>query len=100
MRTGDLSGSSAVIYNPFTGAANGTGREPFPNNRIPTTLLDPIALKILQDLPQPNLGTGAANNFFASGPVALTHRHLPVRAQPFDSRREQSQQMPITLDHV
>lgn len=80
MRTGDLSGSSAAVYNPFTGAANGTGREVFPNNRIPASRMDPIALKILQDLPQPNLGSGAANNFFASGPVALTRHKFDAKS--------------------
>src|SRR5207245_7925547 len=43
-----------TIYNPFTGDAGGTGRQPFPDNKIPLNLLDPIALKILNLYPLPN----------------------------------------------
>ncbi|MBC7927670.1 MAG: carboxypeptidase regulatory-like domain-containing protein, partial [Bryobacteraceae bacterium] len=35
MRAGDFSGLPVTLYNPFTGDANGRGREQFPNNRIP-----------------------------------------------------------------
>jgi hypothetical protein len=61
MRNGDFSaatnnaGSQQIIYNPFTGAANGTGREPFANNRIPAELLNPTARRINDLLyPLPN----------------------------------------------
>src|SRR4029079_18340601 len=36
-------GSLQVIYNPFTGNADGTGRQPFPGNVIPASMIDPIA---------------------------------------------------------
>ena len=48
-------GSQGQIYNPTTGA-------PFPNNTIPPNLIDPIALKVEQLFPLPNL-PGFANNF-------------------------------------
>src|SRR5207245_6774166 len=53
LRSGDFSKavvsasnpSQQIIYNPLTGNPDGTGRVPFANNQIPTTMLDPIALK-------------------------------------------------------
>lgn len=74
-RTGNLSevlaGSSpALVYDPATGDPNtGVGRTPFPGNIIPTSRLNPIALKILALVPNPNenLNNTAApsNNYFA-----------------------------------
>jgi hypothetical protein len=73
LRSGDFSqalntnGTLQQIYNPFTGAANGSGREAFANNRIPSNMIDPIALKIMQLFPLPNIqGIGAGgltNNY-------------------------------------
>ena len=60
LRRGDLSkatnnaGTPQTIYNPFTGSANGVGRVPFEGNIIPSNLIDPIALKVLQLYPLPN----------------------------------------------
>ena len=73
-RTGNLSEalagtSPAPVYDPQTGnTTTGVGRTPFPNNVIPTSRLNPIALKILALLPNPNepYGTLApSNNYFA-----------------------------------
>ena len=61
LRNGDFSkafntnGSQQVIYNPFTGAANGTGREAFPNNQIPASMINPISKKILDMFPKPTI---------------------------------------------
>ena len=93
-RTGDLSTSTTAIYNPFSGNANGTGRQQFvatsapglgtvpgPNgpvdafnsacksaagcpNVIPSALIDGISTKLMNLLPAPNL-PGASNNYFA-----------------------------------
>jgi hypothetical protein len=66
LRAGDFSqalntnGSLQNIYNPFTGGANGVGRQQFANNQIPANMIDPIALKIMQLYPLPNQqGIGA-----------------------------------------
>jgi len=68
LRRGDFSGTGAVIYDPATGNANGTGRLPFLNNRIPADRIDPIALKLIQLIPAPNqIVPGVSNNYFASG---------------------------------
>jgi hypothetical protein len=72
LRNGDFSGatnaggSQQIIYDPLTGNPDGTGRTPFPGNRIPANRIDPIALKVLQQLvPLPNLqgsGIGGLTN--------------------------------------
>jgi hypothetical protein len=73
-RTGNLSealagANPALVYDPATGTTStGVGRTPFPNNVIPTARLNPIALKILALVPNPNevYGTLApSNNYFA-----------------------------------
>ena len=51
-RSGDLGASTTTIYNPFTGTATGTGRVPFANNRIDSSLISPVAAKLLR-LPAP-----------------------------------------------
>jgi hypothetical protein len=70
-RAGDFSNVSAVIYDPATGNPDGSGRVPFPNNRIPDSRIDPIARRILALVPLPNLAgqeNATANNFFVSQP--------------------------------
>jgi hypothetical protein len=70
--------NSGQIYNPFTtrtvtaGQVDpGTGvtaqqsgyvRDPFPGNRIPASLINPVAAKVLTYYPAPN-GPGSVNNF-------------------------------------
>ncbi len=54
-RNGDFSAAPTIIYDPATGNADGTGRTPFPNNRIPAGRISPIARRILENLPMPNL---------------------------------------------
>ena len=76
MRNGDMSASNTIIYDPATGAANGTGRTPFPNNVIPQDRIDPLARRILNDLlPLPNVpGAGVSNNYYSGGSF-LFDRH-------------------------
>ena len=62
------------IYDPTTGNADGTGRQPFAGNVIPTSRLSSQALAILNYFPLPNtsqFGT-VSNNYSASGAVAIT----------------------------
>jgi hypothetical protein len=73
LRNGDFSkainanNSQQIIYNPFTGNPDGSGRQPFANNQIPSGMINPISLKILQLFPLPNIqGVGAGgftNNY-------------------------------------
>jgi hypothetical protein len=72
MRNGDFGsatnnqGRPQIIYNPFSGGPNGVGREPFPDNRIPANLLNPVSRKIvdlLYPLPNtPGIGLGGLSN--------------------------------------
>jgi hypothetical protein len=78
LRQGDFSGTSALIYDPETGAANGAGRQLFPNQRIPTSRLDPAALKMVQLIPAPNL-SGTTNNYFASGTYEFNRDNFDVK---------------------
>jgi hypothetical protein len=73
MKTGDLSASPTLIYDPLMGNANGTGRQPFTNKMIPADRID-LGIKAVLDTnlwPNPNTaGTGAfklARNYFSQG---------------------------------
>jgi len=59
MRQGNFSEISAAVRNPFTG-------QPFPGNVIPSSMISPVALKLLDLYPAPNL-TGTSNNVQALG---------------------------------
>jgi hypothetical protein len=77
VRSGDLRGSSTPIYNPFTGAANGSGRTAFENNIIPKDMIDPTAARLLALLPLPNLPVdGETNNYFVQAPFILNRSTL------------------------
>jgi Carboxypeptidase regulatory-like domain/TonB dependent receptor len=87
MRKGDLSGLLALgsnyqVYDPTTTVAAAGGRfqrQPFPNNLIPASRLDPVALKILPYWPTPNqTGTKEGlNNYFSNAPqLENTWDHL------------------------
>lgn len=73
IRAGNMSGSSTPIYDPFAGAANGTGRTAFVGNIIPAARQDPIALQIQKLYPLPNL-PGIASNYYATGDYRV-NRH-------------------------
>jgi Carboxypeptidase regulatory-like domain len=68
-RAGDLSlfltADKTMIYNPYTGVQSGStiSRSPFPNNVIPTSLLNPIALNYLKFYPEPNVTPTRADGF-------------------------------------
>lgn len=75
MKRGDFSGL-ATIYDPNTGAANGTGRTAFAGNLIPASRIDSIAAKLLTYYPDPNNGTGNANNYYAAGGPILDRKYF------------------------
>jgi Carboxypeptidase regulatory-like domain len=54
-RTGDFSSAPTTIYDPATGGAAGVGRTPFPNKQIPANRISPIALRLLDKIPMPNV---------------------------------------------
>lgn len=60
-----LNGRVRSIYNPFASTLNPAGRvvrPAFANNVIPQAMLDPVALKMLQQIPLPN-GSGNVDNW-------------------------------------
>lgn len=81
MRNGDFSGlvngagQQTIIYNPFTTDSSTWARQPFPNNQIPTNLLNPLAKLLFSVTPLPTLpgvNPNVANNWF--GPVSQPQR--------------------------
>lgn len=54
-RAGDFSRAPTLIYDPLTGNPDGSGRRPFPGNRIPANRISPIATRILSLVGTPNL---------------------------------------------
>ena len=64
-RNGDFSSAPTRIYDPNTGAADGSGRTPFANNQIPANRISPIARELISHIPLPNIPGAAvgATNF-------------------------------------
>ncbi len=54
LRQGDFSATGTNIFDPSTGAANGTGRTLFPNNRIPSSRFDPASVIMTSLIPTAN----------------------------------------------
>jgi hypothetical protein len=54
-RNGDFSSAPTTIYDPATGGAAGVGRTPFPNNQIPANRISPVARRLLDKIPMPNV---------------------------------------------
>jgi len=87
-RSGDFSrafnpnATLSVIYDPFSTRANPAGagsiRDPFPGNRIPAAMLDPVGVKAVKLYPAPNNPgdpiTGARNYIATGKAVAVTDR--------------------------
>src|SRR5262249_1406272 len=46
IKSGNMQGSSNLIYDPLTGAPDGSGRTPFPDQLAPAARIDPIAATV------------------------------------------------------
>jgi len=84
VRRGDLRASASPIYDPFTGAANGSGRTAFENNIIPDNRIDPTARRLLAMLPLPNLPNAdgsipETSNYFVQAPFFLNRSTLDTK---------------------
>ena len=77
MKSGNMSGSALPIFDPLTGAANGSGRTAFAGNILPAARISPIIRKIVDLTPNPNLGvtTALGTNYFSNGSF-LYDRHV------------------------
>jgi hypothetical protein len=88
-RTFNAAGQQIVIYDPQTTQINAAGtastRTPFPGNSIPQSRFDPVAVKLLTFLPQPN----APGN-------ALTHANNLVSAS---ANTENTDKYDFRVDH-
>lgn len=69
-RRGDFSALPVTLFDHTTGAANGTGRSPFPNNIIPAARQSAVSQKIIGLLPLPN-APGTLTNYSAAGTQRL-----------------------------
>lgn len=65
IRSGDFSAKATTIFDPLTGDEFGYGRTPFAGNKIPTNRISPVAQKVQNYFPAPNL-TGEQTNWFGS----------------------------------
>jgi hypothetical protein len=83
---GDFSAFAAPIYDPQTGNADGTGRTPFPNNKIPSDRISTAAAKLAALIPATNL-PGAVANYQATGVQDLNRYNTDTK---FDWYRSQS----------
>jgi Carboxypeptidase regulatory-like domain/TonB dependent receptor-like, beta-barrel len=84
IRNGDFSGalnadgSVQIIYDPLTGNPDGTGRQPFANNRIPADRIHRISRQLLDLYPSPNtpgFGPGGFTNNYRRDELRTTTRH-------------------------
>jgi hypothetical protein len=79
IRSGNMSASPNPIYDPLTGAANGSGRTPFPDKIVPDARIDPIVSKLIAGLPQPTSPGLLTNNFYASGPYNVSRHKVDAK---------------------
>jgi hypothetical protein len=81
MFTGDFSALTTPIYDPTT-------KQPFPNNTIPTTRLDPVSLRLLKYY---NSGTlpGLTNNYTQFNASPLNRDGLVLRMDYVESSKSQ-----------
>ncbi len=84
-KQGDFSDWPVQLYNPLTGVANPGGtpaviREPFPGNRIPSTMFAPQSLNLLKYFPSPTSTCQLPCNNFIRGVV------FPVTVDNFTVR--------------
>jgi Carboxypeptidase regulatory-like domain/TonB dependent receptor/TonB-dependent Receptor Plug Domain len=95
LRRGDFSGTGTVIYDPATGAANGTGRIPFafencPGlssttdaafagcNYIPQNRINPISAAMMQALVMPTL-SGYTSNYYVTPMYNSTYHKVDAK---------------------
>ena len=71
-----------MVFDPFTGNLDGTGRSVFSSNGrlnvIPTSRLNPAMMKLLALVPNPNQA-GDVNNYFNSGTQRLNRNNFDAK---------------------
>jgi hypothetical protein len=86
--SGNFSTSGTTIYDPTTGAANGTGKTPFPGDAIPASRVNPIISKIIPLIPPTNLA-GSVNDVYLNLPAVYNLHKVDTKADyiPTDKLR-------------
>jgi len=79
MKTGNLSESPRLVYDPTTGTADGKQRQPFAGNIIPTARFDSIASKLLTFMPNPTESGLLTNNYYSQGTYAFDRKSLDTK---------------------
>lgn len=82
LRQGNFTATGTTIYDPNTGAANGTGRTPFPGNTIPSNRFAFASQKMIALMPEPNQASAGAtptNDYFGSGDYSSTHHNIDTK---------------------
>jgi hypothetical protein len=78
MLRGDFSRATDALGRPLT--LNDTlARAPFPGNQIPVNRLDPVAMKMAEYFPAPNLTGAGVNNFLSTGNGADNSDNLGIK---------------------
>ncbi len=81
-----------MIFDPYTGATDGSGRSVFSSNGrlnvLPTSRLNPAMMKLLALVPHPNL-SGDVNNFYNSGTQRLNRNNLDTKINWNRSQKHQ-----------
>src|SRR4030095_10460780 len=75
---GNFSAYNAVIYDPATGAADGSDRTPFAGNIVPLNRQSSIVRTIQELIPFPNR-PGTGSNFLANGSQRLDKNHFDTK---------------------
>ncbi len=79
LRQGNFNGTGTTIYDPATGAANGTGRTPFAGNVIPASRIAFASAKMISLMPEPNQVSASStvtNDYFGSGNYSSVHHNI------------------------
>jgi len=83
MLGGIFTGVSSIIYDPTTGNADGTGRQPFLNNVIPPNRISYAAQQMIKlmtnDAPNVPGATTLTNNFFCAADAEYTRDNVDTR---------------------
>ncbi|PYV13421.1 MAG: hypothetical protein DMG07_14640, partial [Acidobacteria bacterium] len=86
MKEGDFSEIAGTIYDPATIDSAGR-RQPFANNRIPSTRFDPVGVQILSYYPLPNK-PAVSNNYFTQAGSRTTSNNVSARIDRRVSSRQ------------
>jgi hypothetical protein len=101
-RNGDFSNTNQIIYDPRTGNPDGSGRTPFPGNRIPDDRISAVSKRILALVGAPTNGDLTQNYEYNSIRVVDTDSFdFKVDHNATDSDRisvRYSFQRPVTFD--